>query len=97
MPAPTLFRCAKCDFSGSSMATWGQFNYKANKIEVPVKRVAGICYSCDSVAPVEKLPAEDYLQRLKDNDDWDKLIEDEEKKTPTFSQSIFRSPMFILW
>lgn len=85
MPTPLNYNCSKCDFKGSSMSTWGGFYYKKDKILVTIHRVIGICYTCDDIVPVEKLPDNKYLDRLaessKRNAASDILIEDEKGRS----------------
>jgi len=45
--------CDKCDFHGSSMTTWGDFRYIANKSELNINRLLGWCFNCKKLAPVE--------------------------------------------
>jgi hypothetical protein len=69
------------------MSAWGSFIYQKGTIEVPINRVIGICYECDKIAPVEKLPSEQNLEKLKKASKRrpnsyvpQKLIKDEEKR-----------------
>lgn len=60
----------------------GEDIYKKGEIEVPINRVIGICYNCDKITPVEKLPDEEYLSNLEKKDSYiaNKLIEEEKKR-----------------
>jgi hypothetical protein len=81
---PFNYYCSQCDFGGSSISTWGEFNYKKDSVLAPIHRKIGICYTCNAITPVEKLPDREYLNRLVESSkqNWvtDKLIEDEKKR-----------------
>jgi len=68
MPIATSYSCAKCTLRGSEFVTWGEFNYYLNGEIFQVTRIAGICYNCNSVVPVEVLPVEKEKQRALYND-----------------------------
>lgn len=77
---PVSYFCTKCDFKGSSLSAWGSFNYKTEEESVPVNRVIGVCYNCNAITPVEKMPEVVDANPLKENYILDKLVEDEEKR-----------------
>lgn len=87
MPSPYNYYCQKCDFSGSTMTAWGIFIYQKGEIEIPININIGICYECEMIAPVEKLPDEKYLSKLgkKTNYIANKLFEEEKKRKQLLS------------
>jgi len=65
MSMPTMsFGCTRCDFSASSMDSWGDFNYRVSGTLVPLEHELGWCDQCQSLSPVEVLPSEASIARL---------------------------------
>jgi hypothetical protein len=52
MPSINL-DCEKCGYSGSTMVTWGSFNYRTEDQIIPVNRILGWCLDCDGLVPIE--------------------------------------------
>ncbi len=67
MSMPTLsFGCTHCDFSASSMDSWGIFNYRISGSLIPLEREFGWCGQCEGLSPVEVLPSADSISRLRE-------------------------------
>ena len=56
--------CEKCDFTGSSMTTWGRFSYLIDGLEVPLDRELGWCFDCKSFKPIEYLSSEGIMDEI---------------------------------
>lgn len=67
MPIPSTYTCTKCDFKGSSFSTWGSYFYSINDDLIPINRVLAICYGCDSIVSVERLPSQTDVEALGKN------------------------------
>jgi hypothetical protein len=52
MPSINL-DCDKCDYSGSTMVTWGNYKYRYENQTTPVNRILGWCSDCEGLAPIE--------------------------------------------
>lgn len=61
---PTKYSCSNCTFSGTTISIWGHHLYVHEGKEVPVNAYPGICYDCNGISPVEKLPTNQSLKNL---------------------------------
>lgn len=66
MPSINL-NCEKCDYSDTTMVTWGNFNYRYKKQTTPINRVLGWCFNCEKLAPIEDFSnSSEILAEIKD-------------------------------
>ncbi len=66
MPSINL-TCEKCNFHGSTVATWGRFSYLYNETEIPVDRELGWCFGCNKLRPIECFCPDETLKVLEEN------------------------------
>lgn len=83
--SPDKFTCSNCNFSSSFFSSWGTFSYKKGNRTVPIDRQIGICYDCEAIAPVEKLPTQQDLRITKQMSDFEKPIRDAEDRLQLLS------------
>lgn len=64
---PTKYNCSCCSFSGNTTSIWGACYYYVDGLRVPVETIVGLCYECNSITPIEKLPTLEAVKALREH------------------------------